>query len=386
MLKLHVVIIPIFLPVILMGQTPEKQISFASESKSHAYYVEQAELWWKEIEKNKTAEDSWYNYYRACRNAQGTANWREDFVNESPFLRSGPDIVKLMGKYIPDTFTYNYVSYSQRGIDPSKGSFLLKAYQMNPDFEGINSEMVTYAVSILDNYLRKKVNNAWYLRNELSPGLLAYAYNVLMSLESSSVLLTQHDNDSYPVWMLQDVKGIRSDVMVINFDFLLLDSYREKVFNTLKIKQLDLKLTDSYEVNWKNVLRHLLTNYSNARPLYIGMTVSRDLYKDFSDKISISGLAFRFRPETGNMVELNRQLIEHSFLLDYLKVQLMPDSNQKNTDRLNLNYLRSFKIVYSSYKSNKEVINADKIRELALIIAGRSADESVINQTNQDFK
>lgn len=116
------------------------------------------------------------------------------------------------------------------------------------------------------------------------------------------------------------------------------------------------------------------------------MTVSRDLYKDFSDKISISGLAFRFRPETGNMVELNRQLIEHSFLLDYLKVQLMPDSNQKNTDRLNLNYLRSFKIVYSSYKSNKEVINADKIRELALIIAGRSADESVINQTNQDFK
>ncbi len=53
----------------------EPQISFANESKPHSYYVKQAELWWKEIEKDKTSETSWYNYYRACRNAQGTANW-----------------------------------------------------------------------------------------------------------------------------------------------------------------------------------------------------------------------------------------------------------------------------------------------------------------------
>jgi hypothetical protein len=373
-------------PLLINAQTPERQVSFAKETRTHEYYVKQAELWWKEIEKDKSSEDNWYNYFRACRNAQGTANWRDDFVKESPYLKTGPEIVSLMEQYIPNSFTFNYVAYSIQGIDPSKGHFLLKAYETNPRYEGINAAMITYAVSTLDNDLRKKVNKNWYPLNELSPGLLHYGYNVLMSVKSNSILLTQHDNDSYPIWMLQDVKDIRPDVLVINFDFLLLDSYRREIFNQLGIEPLDLQLSSDYELNWKNVLNYFLSNYTYSRPLYIAMTVSQDYYKNSSNKTSISGLTYRFSTNPKDIIKHNCDIIEHDFLLDYLKVQLLPDSNQENVNRQNINYLKSFKVVFDYYKSIRDETNADKVRELALLIAKNSGDTSVIASAEIDFK
>jgi hypothetical protein len=368
------------------AQTPEMQVSFAKESKTHDYYVKQAELWWKEIEKDKSSEENWYNYFRACRNAHGTANWRDDFVKESSYLKTGPEIVSLMEQFIPNSFTFNYVSYSIQGIDPSKGNFLLKAFEINPKFEGINAAMVTYAVSILDNDLRKKVNKNWYPLNELSPGLINYGYNVLMSVKPNSILLTQHDNDSYPIWMLQDVKEIRPDVLVINFDFLLLDSYRKDVFNQLGIKPLDLQLNDDYELNWKNVLNHFLSNYHNDRPLYFAMTVSQDYYKGFVAMMDISGLTYRFSTSPADLTKLNKDIIEHDFLLDYLKVQLIPDSNIKNVNRQNINYLKCFKLVFDYYQSIGDEKKANELKELAIIIANNSGDPLIVTAADKDFK
>jgi hypothetical protein len=373
-------------PFSITAQVPEKQVSFAKESKTHEYYVKQAELWWKRIEKDKSSEENWYNYYRACRNAQGTLNWREDFVKESSFLKSGPDIVKLMEQNIPGTFTYYYVTYSQRGIDPAKGNFLLKAYEINPTFEGINSEMVTYAESIFDNELRKKVNKTWYPLNELSPGLLDYGYNVLMSVKPNSVLLTQHDNDSYPVWMLQDAKNIRPDVLVINFDFLRLDSYRKTVFDQLGIKPLDFKYTSDYEQDWKTILNHFLTNYQNNRPLFIAMTVSQDYYKSFIPKMTISGLTYKFSNDSDDITQVNKDVIEQDFLLDYLKIQLVPDSNQRNVNKQNINYLKCFKLIYDYYQTIGNNKRANTIKELALLISSNSEDPVIITTTENDFK
>jgi hypothetical protein len=382
----YFIILLLILPSLILAQTPESQISFANETKPHEYYVKQAELWWKEIERDKSSENNWYNYYRACRNSQGTLNWREDFVKESPYLKSGPDIVKLLEEFIPNTFTFYYVSYSERGIDPTKGPLLLKAYEMNPYFKGIQSEMVTYAQSVFDFDLRKKVNINWFAKNDISPGLLNYAYNVLMSVEPNSILFTQNDNDSYPVWMLQDVKKIRNDVMVINFDFLILETYREKVFKDLNIKKLDIQIDDGYEVNWKKVLTHILLNYNLTHPLYFGMTVTPKYYEDFGDKMSISGLTLRYPKLSANNVEVNKSLLEKSFLLDYLKIQLFSDHNQLNLNKMNCNYLKCFKIVYDDYTSNGNSIKASYIRDVAIKVASESEVNETLDRTIKNFK
>jgi hypothetical protein len=195
-----------------------------------------------------------------------------------------------------------------------------------------------------------------------------YSYNMLQTCEKDAILFTNGDNDTFPLWYLQDVEGVRRDVRIVNLSLVntswyiqqmkdsayyaeakavpisLSDKAIENIQPTVwEPRQLDLPVTrealtrygvtdtaiinagrisfmmrNTLEVGGTKALRiqDILVRdiiYTNGwnRPIYFAVTCAPDSKIGLDEFLWFHGLAWRLEPRRINRDDLglNREIL-----------------------------------------------------------------------------
>lgn len=220
-----------------------------------------------------------------------------------------------------------------------------------------------------------RICREWYASGQFSPGKLDWCFNMMMSLEDNAILITQNDHDTYPVWMLQQVFGIRQDVMLWSLPLLEQGAYRKHFKGSVMLESVpDQEDIATHIGSWLNKNG----NFSNT-PIFISVLVDRSRLNLEPKKLYLTGLAFKFTQFNYDNIAVLRYNYEQRFRLNMLDLNWNQERAPEVLAQLNLNYIPAFKLLYEHYKTGGELEKAAMLEYRCMNIAREGNREKEVS-------
>ncbi len=249
------------------------------------------------------------------------------------------------------------------------------------------SKLWIFVVAILSLLLPAISVATYWWQNDRSRNYIPYdyAYNILQSCDKNAILFTNGDNDTFPLWFLQAVEGIRTDVRIANLSLLNTNWYIKQLKNQMGVP---IKLTDEQidrlrpypnprGDGWIRVqdimVRHIIENtpvkvvvdssgdtirYLDP-PVYFAVTVDPKNKAEFDKYLQMEGLVYRVTTEPlGRRVEPNKM---RHLLFDVYRFRGLNDTTiykDENSLKLTQNYITSFLMLAYEYQKRGDTAAA----------------------------
>ncbi len=200
-----------------------------------------------------------------------------------------------------------------------------------------------------------------------------YSHNMLETCEPNGIIFTNGDNDTFPLWYLQVVEGIRTDVRVVNLSLLntdwyikqlrdeepkvpisLTDDFIDNVLtsmtrSTAKFrylptgkKHMEVPTPDGGSIEWdapatmyvpwseddtpgKNnflkvqdvMILHIIQQNRWEKPIYFAVTVSNTNLMGLRPYLTMEGLAFKLKTERVGRVAIDEKKLRENLFETY---------------------------------------------------------------------
>ncbi len=222
---------------------------------------------------------------------------------------------------------------------------------------------------------------------------LDYGYNILNFCEPDAVLFTHGDNDTYPLWYLQEVKGIRRDIRVINLSLLNAPWYIKQLRDegvTLPIEYSDdfidnrlcgqtlrghqtrawspvpkevtfagltwempptylLRTADGGKTGVLNeasiMIAHIIRTVNWTRPIYFAVTIEPSKFIGLNRFMSTEGMVFQLtREKAPGRYHINAPVLDRNVFTNYRYRGVADKTVYKSPETINLvhNYYIGF--------------------------------------------